>query len=76
MIDLIIALTIGIVLGYLSKKEQTSTIEIQNQLKKQEEEIEYYRKVCKLMANENMEMRRKVGGWNNPDLRTYDGKLK
>lgn len=47
-----------------------------NQVEKLEEDIEYYKKVTRKIVEENMEFRRKTGGWNNPDLRTYDGKLK
>ena len=77
MIDLIIALLIGMVLGYLLRKEkEPPVVEIlTNQVEKLEEDIAYYKKVTKKIVEENMEFRRKTGGWNNPDLRTYDGKL-
>ena len=78
MIDLIIALLIGVVIGYLLRKEkEPPMVEIlTNQVEKLEEDIEYYKKVTRKIVEENMEFRRKTGGWNNPDLRTYDGKLK
>jgi uncharacterized membrane-anchored protein YhcB (DUF1043 family) len=77
MIELLFALLIGMVLGYLLKREQKPPVAeiLTNQVEKLESDLAYYKKGFKTMANENMELRRKLGGWNNPDLRTYDGKL-
>jgi hypothetical protein len=77
MIELLFALIIGVVLGYsLRKEKEPPVVEIlTNQVEKLEEDIAYYKRVTKKIVEENMEFRRKTGGWNNPDLRTYDGKL-
>jgi uncharacterized membrane-anchored protein YhcB (DUF1043 family) len=77
MIELLFALLIGMVLGYLLKREQKPPVAeiLTNQVEKLESDLAYYKKGFKTMADENMELRRKLGGWNNPDLRTYDGKL-
>ena len=49
MIDLLIAVAIGMVFGYLFKKEkQPPIIEIlQNQVEKLEEDVAYYKDLCK-----------------------------
>ena len=49
MIELICALVIGLVFGYLLKKEkQPPIVEIlQNQVEKLEEDVAYYKDLCK-----------------------------
>ena len=49
MFDLICALAIGIILGYLLKKEQHSPIvdTLTNQVEHYEKELKYYKNLCK-----------------------------
>lgn len=62
MIDILIAFGIGIVLGYLLKKEQQPPVDsiLQNQVLHYQEQIAYYKKLCKTLADENSEFRRKL----------------
>jgi hypothetical protein len=61
MFDLICALGIGMIFGFLLKKEKQPPIleELQDQVKKLEEEVVYYKDLCKWHAqrkekNENI----------------------
>jgi hypothetical protein len=55
MIDLIIALVIGIVLGLLLKKEQKPPLVdiLQKQVEHYEKEVAYYKDLCKWHAERN-----------------------
>jgi hypothetical protein len=55
MIDLLIALAIGILLGYLLKKEQQPPIvdTLTNQVEYYEKELKYYKDLCKWHAERN-----------------------
>jgi uncharacterized membrane-anchored protein YhcB (DUF1043 family) len=73
----IIFFVVGTVLGFvIHGAQKQSEDKSDTELEKLKEEVAYYKKLTKGVIEENMQMRRKLGGWNNPDLRTYDGKLK
>jgi hypothetical protein len=78
MIDMILAFIVGTVLGYSIKfkKRPPADFTLISKIEEMEKTIAYYKEITTSIFQENMEMRRKLGGWNNPDLRTYDGKLK
>lgn len=75
---MILTFIVGTVLGYIIKSEKRPTVDptLVSKIEEMEKTIAYYKKMTTTISQENMEMRRKLGGWNNPDLRTYDGKLK
>ena len=61
MIELFCAVVIGAIFGYISKKgNPTLNIELYNQVEKLEEDVAYYKKLCKEISEENMEFRRKL----------------
>lgn len=61
MIEYIFTLIIGMILGYILKsdKQFQSDSMMVIQVEKLEEDITYYKKLTKQLADENMEFRRK-----------------
>jgi hypothetical protein len=61
MFELICALAIGLILGFSLKKEQQPplTTILENQVEHLEKELDYYKKLCQTLADENSEFRRK-----------------
>lgn len=60
MIEIIVALIIGTVLGYVIRGEQKTTDNnLQPTIDKLNEDVIYYKKLTKELAEENMEFRRK-----------------
>jgi len=55
MIELLCALVLGMVLGFLLKKENTPPLVeiLQNQVEKLEEDVAYYKDLCKWHAERN-----------------------
>ena len=56
MFELICALVIGMVFGYLFRKEQQPPIIeiLQNQVEKLEEDVDYYKDLCKWHTERNL----------------------
>ena len=60
MIEIIISLIIGTILGYVIRGEQKTTDDsAQATIDKLNEDVIYYKKLTKTLADENMEFRRK-----------------
>lgn len=60
MIEIIVAFIIGTILGYVIRGEQKTTDDsAQPKIDKLEEDVIYYKKLTKTLADENMEFRRK-----------------
>ena len=61
MIEYIFTLIIGMILGYILKSEKHPVIAeaSDNQIKRLQEDVDYYKKLTKQLADENMEFRRK-----------------
>jgi len=55
MIELLCALVLGMVFGFLLKKENTPPLVeiLQNQVEKLEEDVAYYKDLCKWHAERN-----------------------
>jgi hypothetical protein len=54
MIELICAVFIGAIFGYISKKgNPTLNVELYNQVEKLKEEVAYYKDLCKWHADRN-----------------------
>lgn len=60
--ELLIAVCIGLVFGYLLRKEQQPPVveTLQNQVKYYEKDIAYYKKLTKGLVEENAEMREQL----------------
>lgn len=61
MIEVIVAMIIGIVLGYIfrGEKHPPAVDILTNQVEKLEKDVLYYKKLTKQLSDENMEFRRK-----------------
>jgi uncharacterized membrane-anchored protein YhcB (DUF1043 family) len=61
LIEYIFTFIVGVVLGYIIKSEKHPVIAeaTDNQIKRLQEDVEYYKKLTKQLADENMEFRRK-----------------
>ena len=60
MIEIIVALIIGSILGYVIRGEQKVTDDtLQPKIDKLNEDVIYYKKLTKDLVEENMEFRRK-----------------
>jgi hypothetical protein len=59
MIELICAVVIGTVFGYISKKSNpTLNIELYNQVEKLKEEVDYYKDLCKWHVEEKEKLKK------------------
>lgn len=60
MIEIVVAFIIGTILGYVIRGEQKTTDDsLQPKIDKLNEDVIYYKKLTKQLADENMEFRRK-----------------
>lgn len=60
MIEIVVALIVGILLGYVIRGEQKVTDDTaQSKIDKLNDDVIYYKKLTKKLADENMEFRRK-----------------
>ena len=60
MIEIVVALIVGMILGYVIRGEQKTTDDsLQPKIDKLNEDVLYYKKLTKQLADENMEFRRK-----------------
>jgi uncharacterized membrane-anchored protein YhcB (DUF1043 family) len=60
LIEIVIALVVGTILGYVIRGEQKATNDsAQSKIDKLNEDVIYYKKLTKQLAEENMEFRRK-----------------
>jgi len=58
LIEIIVAFIIGIAIGYTMKKPEENT-ELIVKINTLQDEVSYYKKLTKKLADENMEFRRK-----------------
>ena len=60
MIEIVVALIVGTILGYVIRGEQKTTDDsLQPKVDKLNGDVIYYKKLTKQLADENMEFRRK-----------------
>jgi hypothetical protein len=60
LIEIVVALIVGMILGYVIRGEQKTTDDsLQPKIDKLNEDVLYYKKLTKQLADENMEFRRK-----------------
>jgi hypothetical protein len=60
LIEIVVAFIIGTILGYVIRGEQKTTDDsLQPKIDKLNEDVIYYKKLTKQLADENMEFRRK-----------------
>lgn len=62
MIELLIAVSIGVLIGFLIRNEQRPPIidELYQQIKKLEDDVRYYKKLTKGLVEENAQLREEL----------------